>query len=435
MVESVESLKSVTLNQKVQVNYDYPVVFTESVFDIENKTLANILSCGQRKSVKVLVVIDAGVHAAYQNNDRPSNSSSQNTSNQNASSQNISSQNVSSQNIVQQIKTYAFANQIDLIKTPLIVSGGEQVKTDDSVLEDIYRLVADEKIDRHSYILAIGGGATLDAVGYAAATAHRGIRLIRMPTTVLAQNDAGVGVKNGVNYLDRKNFLGTFAPPHAVINDYELLATLSDRDKRAGIAEAIKVALIKDQTFFEELYNTRHALAKFEPEAMQHMIFRCAQLHLNHISTSGDPFEMGSARPLDFGHWSAHKLEALSDYRIRHGEAVAVGIALDTLYSHGKSLLGKSDKDRVLELLVDLGFTLNYPELDQLDIKASLEEFREHLGGFLSITLLTAIGSSFEANDIDIMLMNNCLAAIKNNSIENISSTVFSNEKFTHFTR
>lgn len=397
-------MKSVTLSQKVQVNYNYPVVFTESAFNLENKTLANILFADSRKSIKVLVVIDAGVHAAQQG-------------------------------LMQQIKSYAFANQIDLIKTPLLVSGGETVKTDDSVLEDIYRLVADEKIDRHSYILAIGGGATLDAVGYAAATAHRGIRLVRMPTTVLAQNDAGVGVKNGVNYLDRKNFLGTFAPPHAVINDYNLLHSLSERDKRAGIAEAIKVALIKDRQFFEELYDSRHALAKFELKAMQHMIFRCAQLHLNHICTSGDPFEMGSARPLDFGHWSAHKLEALSDYRIRHGEAVAVGIALDTLYSHSQNMLEKSSTDRILELLVDVGFELNCPELDQLDIKSSLEEFREHLGGVLCITLLTSIGSSLEANDIDIMLMENCLAAIKKNNINDINIQFTDTEKRTSFSK
>ena len=93
-------------------------------------------------------------------------------------------------------------------------------------------------------MVAIGGGAVLDAVGYAAATAHRGVRLIRVPTTVLSQDDSAVGVKNGINAFGKKNFVGSFAPPHAVLNDFDLLRTLQDRDWRAGISEAVKVALL-----------------------------------------------------------------------------------------------------------------------------------------------------------------------------------------------
>lgn len=378
-------MKTLTIKQKVQVNYNFPVVFTENAFDTENKALAKALLSNNRRSAKVLVVVDENVHKAHPK-------------------------------LMQQLKRYALVNQIELIKKPLVVTGGEAVKGQNSVLEDIYQLVADEKIDRHSYILAIGGGAMLDAVGYAAATAHRGIRLVRMPTTVLSQNDAGIGVKNGVNYLGRKNFLGSFAPPHAVINDYALLATLDERDKRAGMAEAVKVALIKDHDFFEELYESRFDLAKFEPEAVKRMIFRCAELHLNHISTSGDPFEMGSARPLDFGHWSAHKLEAMSNYRIRHGEAVAIGIALDSLYSVTQKMIFEKDFERIWELLTDLGFDLSCPELDALDVTASLEEFREHLGGFLSITLLTSLGGAVEVNEIDAASMVKCVDSIVDKS-------------------
>jgi len=245
-------------------------------------------------------------------------------------------------------------------------------------------------------------------VGLAAATAHRGVRLIRIPTTTLAQDDSGVGVKNGVNAFGKKNFIGTFAPPFAVINDFDLLASLSDRDKRAGYIEAVKVACIRDSEFFDRLEQDAVALANFEPEAMKHLIRRSAELHLNHIANGGDPFEMGSARPLDFGHWAAHKLEQMSGYRLRHGEAVAIGIALDVLYSVRQGLLARPAAERILSLLERLGFTLFDPELEsvsasgELGVLEGLEEFREHLGGELTITLLSDIGCGLEVHSMDI---------------------------------
>src|SRR5205085_1421109 len=117
---------------------------------------------------------------------------------------------------------------------------------------------------------------------------HRGCRLIRMPTTVLAQNDAGVGVKNGVNFQGRKNFVGSFAPPFAVINDYDFLRTLPARDMRAGMAEAVKVATIKDADFLSWLHKERRALGAFAPEAVEYMIERCAERHIEHVG-SADP--------------------------------------------------------------------------------------------------------------------------------------------------
>jgi len=245
-------------------------------------------------------------------------------------------------------------------------------------------------------------------VGLAAATAHRGVRHVRIPTTTLAQCDSGVGVKNGINAFGKKNFIGTFAPPFAVINDFLMLASLSPRDKRAGYAEAVKVALIRDAEFFEELERDAARLREFDPVAMQRLIHRCAELHLDHISTSGDPFETGSARPLDFGHWSAHKLEQLSEYKIRHGEAVAIGLALDTIYSRDAGYIDASSAERVLSLLEALGFELFASELrhsnseHSLLVLEGLEEFREHLGGELTITLINAIGRGFEIHEMNL---------------------------------
>ena len=199
----------------------------------------------------------------------------------------------------------------------------------------------EHRIDRHSYVIAIGGGAVLDAVGLVAATTHRGVRLIRVPTTVLAQDDSGVGVKNGVNLCGVKNFVGTFAPPFAVLNDLDLLTRLSERDKIAGMAEAVKVALIRDGDFFAWLERNADELVTFERPALAQMIRRCAELHMRQIAHGGDPFETGSARPLDYGHWSAHKLESLTHHHVRHGEAVAIGIALDARYSVLAGLAGR----------------------------------------------------------------------------------------------
>ena len=263
-------------------------------------------------------------------------------------------------------------------------------------------------LDRHSWLLGVGGGALLDVAGLAAATAHRGVRHVRIPTTTLSQCDAGVGIKNGINAFGKKNFIGTFAPPFAVINDFEMLSSLSDRDKRAGGAEAVKVALIRDRDFFEQLECDAAPLAAFAPAALREMIHRCAELHVDHIATGGDAFETGAARPLDFGHWAAHKLEQLSGYGLRHGEAVAAGMALDVVYSRQAGLLGAAAAERALSLLEALGFALFANEMLYLDsehqrvLLQGLEEFREHLGGELSLTMLQDIGRPVEIHQVSL---------------------------------
>src|SRR5690606_13897504 len=293
----------------------------------------------------------------------------------------------------------AHAERLELVGEPLVVPGGEACKNDARGVDRVHRAVHELKLDRHATIVVIGGGAVLDMVGYAAATAHRGVRLVRLPTTVLGQNDAGAGVKNGINAFGKKNFLGCFQAPFAVVNAAAFLSTLSDRDRRAGMAEAVKVALIRDAAFFAWLEQHAPELRRFEPRALAELVERGARLHLEHIRTSGDPFELGTARPLDFGHWSAHKLESLTDFELRHGEAVAIGVALDTLYSVRAGHLRAAEGARVLRLLEELGLPIWHPALElgralgRRAVLQGLEEFREHLGGELTLTLLAAIGA------------------------------------------
>jgi 3-dehydroquinate synthase len=299
-----------------------------------------------------------------------------------------------------------------------MVEGGEHVKNDPGAVAALQARLDALRVDRQSHVVIVGGGALLDMAGYVAGVVHRGIRVTRVPTTVLAQGDSGVGVKNGVNAFGKKNFLGTFAPPFAVINDRRFLETLGRRDTVAGMAEAVKVALIRDADFFAWLTAHADALAACEADPLHHLVRRGAELHLEHIATSGDPFEMGSARPLDFGHWAAHKLESLTRNRLRHGEAVAIGVALDTVYSVRTGLLAPAALEPILTLLERLGLRLWDDALDLGPAKRptvldGLEEFREHLGGELTVTLLREIGRGVEVHEMREDAILNALAELR----------------------
>jgi 3-dehydroquinate synthase len=283
-----------------------------------------------------------------------------------------------------------------------IVPGGEAIKNDIHILERMLKCIHAADLDRRSYMVVIGGGAVLDAVGFAAAIAHRGIRLVRLPTTTLAQADSGIGVKNSVNLFGKKNWVGTFHVPWAVVNDAALLDTLPDRDFVCGFSEAVKVSLLKDPQFFKRLCREAESIRDRNPSAFAPAIRRSAELHLQHITRGGDPFEALEARPLDYGHWSAHKLEVLSEFQLRHGEAVAIGVAVDTIYSSLMFGLPKKVAQRVLRCLEDLGLVLDHPVLHDTEaLFAGLEEFRQHLGGRLTLTMLKGVGEPFEVHDID----------------------------------
>ncbi|SMB99556.1 3-dehydroquinate synthase [Hymenobacter roseosalivarius DSM 11622] len=373
-----------SLQQQFQVSFSYPVHFTEGLFEVSNPLLRDVLAQdGGRAPRKVFFALDSGVAEQHPH---------------------LTSQ------IVRYVE--AHADVLQLSGPVALIPGGEQCKNQPALVQQLLEAVDAHHIDRHSYLAAIGGGAVLDMVGYAASVAHRGVRHLRIPTTVLSQNDSGIGVKNSVNAFGKKNFLGNFAPPYAVFNDFAFLRTLEDRDWRGGIAEALKVSLIKDAAFFRFMQAHAAALAARELPLMQQLIHRCAELHLEHIA-GGDAFEQGSSRPLDFGHWSAHKLEQLSHYRIRHGEAVAIGIALDSVYSHLQGRLTVAELAEIIAVLETLGFELYAPEMVEhltdaghpQSLLHGLQEFREHLGGQLTIMLLDGIGTGVEVHEIDDKLM------------------------------
>ncbi len=305
------------------------------------------------------------------------------------------------------------AAHLELVGNVQVVPGGEEVKNDIHVLERVLKVLNAADLDRRSYVVVIGGGAVLDAIGFATSIAHRGLRLIRLPTTTLAQADSGIGVKNAVNLFHKKNWIGTFSVPWGVINDVGLLKTLPDRDYRCGFAEAVKVALLKDRQFFEEIAQQTSVIAARDTDTASSVIARSAEWHLRHITQAGDPFEFLEARPLDFGHWSAHKLEALTKYELRHGEAVAIGLAIDTVYSHLQHGLPESEVRAILSCLRQLGFDLDHPLLHNTDLLfAGLEEFRQHLGGRLTLTMLQRIGQPVDIHEVDLKVMTTAIAQL-----------------------
>ena len=367
-----------TIHQKFQVPFEYPVHFTHNVFDRDNPLLADTVAGSKTSPARALIVVDEGIIAA-----NPDFSG--------------------------KIERWfhAYRDQVQLVRKPMIIPGGENAKNGWSSVREIMTCAGLEHIDRQSFVIAAGGGAVLDMAGFAASLVHRGIRLVRLPSTVLAQNDAGIGVKNGMNEGGAKNFAGTFAPPYAVINDLDLLKSLPLRHWTGGVSEAFKVALIADSDFFAWLCSHARLVPQRDQSMMEELVYRTAALHLNHIATSGDPFETGSARPLDFGHWAAHRLELISNFSLSHGEAVAIGIAVDCAYAMLEEFIRPEDYTAVITAMKQCGLPVKSALLERLDsggmpdILNGIEQFREHLGGELCITMPCPVGRKVEINKLD----------------------------------
>ncbi|MDG2020362.1 MAG: 3-dehydroquinate synthase [Phycisphaerales bacterium] len=298
----------------------------------------------------------------------------------------------------------------------ILIPGGEACKNDPSIIDRILEAVERHRIDRRSYVAIFGGGAVLDAAGFAASTAHRGVRIVRFASTVLSQLDAAIGVKNGVNRFEKKNFIGSFDVPTAVICDEAMLDSLDRRVWREGFSEAVKIACLQDASFFDAIADSADLIREGDLDAARPIIRRCAKMHLDHIADGGDPFERLEARPLDFGHWSAHRLESMSGFDLNHGEAVAIGICLDSTYSH---LIGRLDKaafERIIDVMTRLGLPITHPLLSDDRLIAGLEEFREHLGGRLTITLLEEIGRGVDVHEVDLDLLRRSITHLESNA-------------------
>lgn len=363
------------IKQSFQVKFNYKIIFTNDIFNIKNSNLIKILNITNKK--KIIIFIDKNIHKI-------------------------------NKDLTEKIQEYFKFNEkyLNLVCKPVLITGGEKIKNHYTLVKYAYNLIDKYKICRQSYVLAIGGGTLQDLIGFVASTAHRGIRLIRIPTTTLSQDDSGVGVKNGINFNNKKNFIGCFSTPYAVINDFSLLNSLTNENFLEGFSEAIKVSLIKNKKLFFTIKDNTNKILNRDKKITEKIIYECAKMHAHHISKKGDPFELKSSRPLDFGHWSAHKIESLSKYKISHGKSVSIGIALDCTYSYLLKILKKIEWKNIITTLTRLKLPIYSKELSNTEntkhsIFNGLEEFREHLGGKLTITLIKNIGEKIETHHIN----------------------------------
>lgn len=366
----------------IRITSKHRVRFTRDAFNLDNRLLIDLLETNGQ--AKVLTFIDQGVADAFPE-------------------------------LQTQVENYMERMPGYVSRGTIAYQGGEDCKRDANTLQTAWDAIEKAGIDRHSYIICIGGGAFLDVIGLAAATAHRGIRLVRFPTTALSQDDSGVGVKNGINAYGKKNFLGTFAVPYAVVNDFIFLHGQPETERRAGLVEAVKVALVKDAGFFHWIEDNIEQLSVLHPHTLEETVERSALLHASHIAYGGDPFETGSSRPLDFGHWAAHKMEQLTDFELTHADAVGVGVALDSLYSWKTGRLDENSAMRILRVLKQLKLPTWHASLEMKAddgtraVFKGLDEFREHLGGQLTVLLLKDLGKGEDVHAMDRDLLDECI--------------------------
>jgi 3-dehydroquinate synthase len=240
----------------------------------------------------------------------------------------------------------------------LAVPAGERSKTREvkSRLED--RILALGG-GRDSAVLALGGGMICDLAGFTAATYHRGIPFIPIPTTLLAMVDAAIGGKTAVDHPRGKNLIGAFHPPLAVFSDLRFLDTMPERDFRSGLAEAVKSAVIGDPVLFRKMEHDPAALLSRQRGAIQDLVLRSCRVKVRVVEA--DERESGLRAVLNFGHTLGHALEHLLDYRLLHGEAVAVGMALESRAAAAAGILNAGDSRRIIALLEKLGLPTRLP--------------------------------------------------------------------------
>jgi 3-dehydroquinate synthase len=254
--------------------------------------------------------------------------------------------------------------------------------------------------DRRAVLHCFGGGMTSDLGGFVASAYMRGVRYANVPTSLIGQLDAAIGGKVAVNTGEAKNLIGAFHHPSLVVCDPALLTTLSARDFRSGIAEAIKVAVITGPALFEFLRTRRDELAARDPVALAQLVLEAARLKMELVGA--DPYEDDLRRALNFGHTIGHALESEHAYRgLRHGEAVAVGMALATEIAARRRLLAARDADAIFALLAAYDLAGLLEELPADRIAERLRTIRLIRGGHLHFVLPTALGRVAFSDDVE----------------------------------
>ena len=375
-----------SIEVKFTVPCEYSVKFTRNMFGDDNGVLGEIVGADGKAEPRVVLVADRAVV--------------ENTP-----------------DLGKKIGKYFKDHGIKLAAKPYVVNGGEINKTNGmTTVRQITELVADSALGRDGFMLAIGGGALLDAAGYAAASFNRGARIIRVPTTLLSQCSGACFPSVGTNVLNRKDSNSIFAVPFASVVDFDFLKTLPDAVRQEGVSEAVKIAVATDAKFLDWIGKNAEKISSGDEETLEELIRRSAALHVDVIAKNKNPIGSDAERIFEFGLWSAHRIEALGRFRIPHGAALAVGLCIDAAYSVAKNMVSEEDADIVGETLAKCG-ALNgidriAPILDRADdILWGITEFRQHTGGLPMFP--KPLGKAADVESVDTEKMKEIIADLR----------------------
>ncbi len=298
-----------------------------------------------------------------------------------------------------------------LPEAPLLcISGAEEDKTL-SQLSRVWDWLVEQRVQRRDAVLAFGGGVVCDLAGFAAASFMRGVGLVNVPTTLLAQVDASVGGKTGINHPRGKNLIGAFYQPLAVVADTTLLRTLPQRAFAAGMAEVVKMAMILDAALFEDLERTAERLKPQEGEALTPFVARSIELKAEIVEH--DEREAGDRMLLNYGHTVGHALEAAAGYgSLLHGEAVAVGMRAAAVIGVRQGVLDESSAERQNALLQRFGLPARWPDVSAAQLESGLQLDKKRAGATQRWILAHKVGEAAIHSDVPAHVVLQALEAV-----------------------
>ena len=290
--------------------------------------------------------------------------------------------------------------------TTLLVPEGEEQKSLETAGR-LYHELTNCYAERTTPILALGGGVIGDLAGFVAATYLRGVPLIQLPTTLLAQVDSSIGGKVAVDHGQLKNKIGAFYQPRLVISDIDTLKTLPINELANGLAEVIKSAAIRDKKFFAFLETNLDRIKSLDESALEETVFQTARIKAEVVAK--DERDMGLRNILNYGHTIGHAIETISDFKVEHGKAIAIGMLAAARISNKMSILDKNDLGRLKGIIEKAGLPTEMPGLEIEKIIQAMKHDKKVLRGKIRFVLLKSIGSAFITDEVDVSLVEKVL--------------------------
>ncbi len=279
----------------------------------------------------------------------------------------------------------------------LKVPDGEEYKTLEQAGK-LFNQLIDIQAERITPILALGGGVIGDLAGFVAATYMRGLPLVQLPTTLLAQVDSSIGGKVAVNYGKMKNNIGTFYQPKLVMADTSTLQTLPDNELDNGLAEVIKYGIIWDKEFFQMIDDNMERLKLLNQQILEEAVVCCAGIKAGIVEK--DEKDQGLRNILNYGHTIGHAIETVSDFKVKHGQGVAIGMVAAAMISHRMGVLARSELERIISIITKAGLPVGTPRLPVEKILQAMQHDKKRVGGNTKFILPNKIGEVFVNGEV-----------------------------------